>query len=76
MVEPAATPRLLDLLIRPEISVEFTIATDGSVGDIQVLPPAPRQWVPVITEAVEQWRYAPLAAPHRHRVQLVFKPVQ
>ena len=74
MVEPEMTPRLLDQLTRPEVAVEFTIRPDGSVSDVRVQPPVPRALVPVIAAAVEQWRFAPLPAPHSHRVQLVFKP--
>lgn len=74
MVEPEMTPRLLDQLSRPEVAVELTIRSDGSVSDVQVQPPVPRALVPVIAAAVEQWRFAPVPAPRRHRVQLVFKP--
>lgn len=73
MVEPEAPPRLLEQLTRPEVAVEFTIAADGTVADVQVQPPVPRALVPKIVEALEQWRYAPAAAPRRHRVQLVFR---
>jgi outer membrane biosynthesis protein TonB len=73
IVEPDIGPRLLELLSRSEVVVEFTIRADGSVTGVQVLPPVPRQWVPVVTAAVEQWRFAPLPASRRHRVQLVFK---
>ncbi len=73
MVEPEMTPRLQELLLRPDVAVEFTIQPDGRVSGVQVLPPVPRALVPVIAQAVEQWRYAPLPAPRLHRVQLVFK---
>ncbi|MBI5717358.1 MAG: energy transducer TonB [Burkholderiales bacterium] len=73
MVEPETTPRHLELLARPEVTVELTIRPDGSVSDVRVLPPVPRTLVPAITAAVEQWRYAPLPAPRPHRVVLVFK---
>lgn len=73
MVEPAVTPRLLDQLTRPEVTVEFTIQKDGSVSGVQVLPPVPRQLVQFVIEAVEQWRFAPLPAARQHRAQLVFK---
>ena len=73
MVEPEVGPRLLELLARPEVTVEFTILADGSVSGVRVLPPVARQMVAPITAAVEQWRYAPLAAPQQHRVQLIFK---
>lgn len=73
MVEPEAPPRLLEQLTRPEVAVEFTIAADGSVVDVEVQPPVPRALVPRIVEALGQWRYAPAAAPRRHRVQLVFR---
>ena len=73
IVEPDIGPRLLELLTRPEVAVEFTIRADGSVTGVRVLPPVPRQWVPPVTAAVEQWRFAPLPSQRLHRVQLVFK---
>ncbi|MBL8325771.1 MAG: hypothetical protein JNJ89_12535 [Rubrivivax sp.] len=73
MVEPEVGPRLIEQLARPEVSVQFVIQADGSVDAVQVLPPVPRQIVPLIVSAVEQWRYSPQPAPRPHRVQLVFK---
>ncbi|MBL8288575.1 MAG: energy transducer TonB [Rubrivivax sp.] len=73
LVQPEVPPRLLDQLAGAEVSVEFTIAADGRVSGISVLPPVPRPLVPLITAAIEQWRYAPLPAARPHRVQLVFK---
>ncbi|MCW5634983.1 MAG: hypothetical protein KIT17_16740 [Rubrivivax sp.] len=73
MVEPELPPRLLDQMVRPEVVVEMTIGTDGRVGDVEVMPPVPRQVVPIVRSAVQQWRYAPLPAPRRHRVQIVFR---
>ncbi|MBL8340546.1 MAG: hypothetical protein JNL30_03675 [Rubrivivax sp.] len=73
MVEPEIGPRLIEQLARPEVSVQFVIQPDGSVDAVQVLPPVPRQIVPLIVSAVEQWRFSPQPAPRPHRVQLVFK---
>lgn len=73
LVQPEIPQRLLDQLVRGEVTVEFVIGADGRVSGIAVLPPVPRPLVPLITAAVEQWRYAPLPAPRPHRVQLVFK---
>lgn len=73
MVEPEMTPRLQELLSRPEVAVEFTILPDGRVSGVHVVPPVHRALVPVIASAVEQWRYAPVPVPRPHRVQLVFK---
>lgn len=73
MVEPEVPPRLLDQLVQPEVTVEFTIAADGAVGAVAVLSRVPRQLEPILATALEQWRYEPSAAPRRHRVQLVFK---
>ena len=72
-VEPELAPRLRDLLPRPEVTVEFTIRIDGQVDDVQVLTPLPRQAAAPIAAALAQWRYAPLPAARRHRVELVFK---
>jgi hypothetical protein len=73
MVEPEVSPRLINQLSRPEVSVQLTILADGTVGAVQVLPPVPRQMVPPIVAAVEQWRFAPLPGPRQHRVRLVFR---
>lgn len=73
LVQPDVPQRLLDQLARAEVTVEFVIGSDGRVSSIAVLPPVPRPLVPLITAAVEQWRYAPLPAARPHRVQLVFK---
>lgn len=72
MVEPELTPRMLEMLSRPEVSVEFLIRPDGSVTDVRVLPPVPRLVVAPIVAAVEQWRFAPLLVSREHRVKLVF----
>lgn len=73
MVEPVVTPRLLEQLTRPDVTVEFIIQKDGRVSGVQVLPPVPRPLVQFVIEAVEQWRFAPLPEARPHRVQLVFK---
>lgn len=74
MVEPELNPRWLEQLLRPEVTVQFTIRADGAVEAVQVLPPVPRQMVAPILAAVEQWRFAPVPAPRPYRVQLVFRP--
>jgi len=73
MVEPELTPRLLEAMRRPEVVVDFTIRADGTVADVQVQPPATALLASAIAAAVEQWRFAPLPAPRKHRVELVFK---
>jgi len=73
MVEPELTPRLLEAMRRPEVVVDFTIRIDGTVADVQVQPPATALLASAIAAAVEQWRFAPLPAPRKHRVELVFK---
>lgn len=72
MVQPEVPQPLLEQLGRAEVTVEFVIAADGRVSGVSVLPPVPRPLVPLITAAIEQWRYAPAAAARPHRVQLVF----
>lgn len=74
MVEPEVSPRWIEQLTRSEVSVELLIRPDGSVTDVQVTHAIPRQMVGAIVTALEQWRFQPLAAARRHRVQLVFKP--
>lgn len=73
MVEPEIPQRVLDQAGGPrDVTVEFTIRADGSVADVALLPPASRLLLRFVSDALAQWRYAPLPEPRRMRVQLVF----
>ena len=72
MVEPVVPRRLLDRVRGAiEVVVTFIVNTDGSVGNVAVQSSTNRLVNPTVLEAVAQWRYAPLAAPREHAVQLV-----
>lgn len=72
MVEPEIPPRLLEQLPRNEVVVDMTIRRDGSVTDVNLLPPAPRTLSRYVVEALERWRFEPHPAERSHRVVLVF----
>jgi TonB family protein len=74
MVEPVVPRRLLDR-VRGEIEVvvAFTVNTDGSVANPSVQSSSNRLINPTVLEAVAQWRYAPVAVPREHAVQLVMR---
>jgi Gram-negative bacterial TonB protein C-terminal len=75
MVEVELPPQVLDQL-RPgqEVLVRFMVAADGSVSDVSVPAPAPRQLARFVQAAVSQWQFEPMAAARTHAVQLVFNP--
>jgi hypothetical protein len=76
MIEPAVPQHVLDQLTRREYGVNMTIRADGSVADVAVAPPAPRQLQRYVAEALERWKFEPLPADRSHRVVLVFNPVR
>jgi Gram-negative bacterial TonB protein C-terminal len=73
MVEPEVPQRLLDDLGRNAVvAVDMTIRPDGSVGDVGLVGVAPRGLQRLVAAAVEQWRFSPVGAARKHRVELVF----
>ncbi len=56
-----------------ELTVSLNIATDGSVSDVVVQSPVPRQLLRHVQTALTQWRFEPLPVARAHQVQLVFK---
>lgn len=73
MTPPDIPQRILDQVGRVgTVRAELTIRADGSVSEVNVLPPAPRALQRSIADALMQWRYEPLPAERRHRVELVF----
>jgi hypothetical protein len=55
-----------------ELTVSLNIATDGSVSDVVVQSPVPRQLLRHVQTALTQWRFEPLSVARAHQVQLVF----
>jgi Gram-negative bacterial TonB protein C-terminal len=73
MVEPSFPANVQDELARVrEVTVKFIIATDGTVSEVAVQQPAPRQLARHVQNAVAQWLFEPIPAAHAHSVQLVF----
>jgi TonB family protein len=73
MVEVEVPRNVLDLMSRgQEVMVKFTVAADGSVSDVNLQAPAPRQLARYVQAAVSQWQFEPMAAARSHAVQLVF----
>ncbi len=73
MVEPVIPARLREQLGGSyEVLADLTILPDGSVSDVALLPPTPRQLQRQVQAALQQWRFEPLPATRVHRVQLVY----
>ncbi|MCW5611506.1 MAG: TonB family protein [Rubrivivax sp.] len=73
MAPPDSQRRMLDQAGSiVEVAVELTIRADGSVAEVSVLTPAPRALQRSVVDALMQWRYEPLPAERKHRVELVF----
>lgn len=73
MVEPAVPSRVLEQNPRVgEVSADLSLRADGSVAEVVLLTQVPRAWRRYLIEALQQWRYEPMAAARTHRVQLVF----
>jgi hypothetical protein len=73
MVEPAVPSRVMDQGPHvTEVLADLSLRADGSVADVVLLTQVPRTWRRYLIEALQQWRYEALTAPHTHRVQLVF----
>jgi hypothetical protein len=72
-VDPVLPQTVLDQVgqVR-EVRVNLSINADGSVADVAVQQPVPRQIVRFVQAAVAQWQFEPLPAPRAHTVQLVF----
>jgi hypothetical protein len=73
MVEPTFPASVQDELSRVrEVTVKFNIAADGTVSEVVMQQPAPRQLARYVQSAVSQWLFEPLPAARSHSVQLVF----
>ena len=59
-IEPMYPPRALRAGIEGSVTVEFTIATDGSVKDIQIVQAEPANiFNQSVLQAVKRWKFAP-----------------
>jgi TonB family protein len=73
MVEVEVPPNVLELMRRgQEVMVKFNVAADGSVSDVNMQAPAPRQLARFVQAAVSQWQFEPMNEARAHAVQLVF----
>lgn len=73
VVEPEVPQRVLDEMGRnATIQVDLLLRTDGSVASVNLVTPAPRGLLRVLTPSLEQWKFAPLTAQRTHRVELLF----
>jgi hypothetical protein len=72
-VDPVLPQNVLDQVgqVR-EVRVSLNINVDGSVSDVVVQQPVPRQMVRYVQAAVAQWLFEPIPAARAHQVQLVF----
>lgn len=57
-----------------EVTADLTLAPDGTVSAVNLLPPVPRALVRPLTLALQQWVYAPVGGELVHRVRLVLQP--
>lgn len=75
MVEPDIPAALLYRLGNfDEVMVDASVRPDGTVSNIDMLPPAPRQLARYLIPALKQWRFEPASADSRIRLQLVVRP--
>jgi hypothetical protein len=73
IVQPELPDRLLEKLrSHPQVLVALSLQADGQVSKVQVLPPSPSGLDRYLSDALMQWRYAPLPGPRVVRVELNF----
>ena len=73
MVEPELPARVRSRLpSRLTLRVEMVVERDGQVSQVVLPGAADRQLAPLVLAAVRQWRYAPVAEPRAHSVDLQF----
>jgi hypothetical protein len=73
MVEPAIPAAIRSRIgVMREVTAELSLRADGSVSAVELGRDTPRAAVRYLTQAFEQWRFAPLPEARVHRVQLVF----
>lgn len=73
MVEPVIPPQVISRTgALREVTADLTLQPDGTVSAVALAGSTPRAVQRYLTQALSQWRFAPLAATRVHRVQLVF----
>ncbi|MBT9486130.1 MAG: hypothetical protein IV093_01190 [Rubrivivax sp.] len=73
MVEPVIPPQVISRTgALREVTADLTLQPDGTVSEVVLAASTPRAAQRYLTQALSQWRFAPLAAARVHRVQLVF----
>lgn len=73
MVEPVIPPQVISRTgALREVTADLTLQPDGTVSAVVLAVSTPRAVQRYLTQALSQWRFAPLAAARVHRVQLVF----
>lgn len=74
MVEPAVHAHQRQELARlGTVLADLSLRPDGSVADVQLVSAVPRALQRALDAALRDWRFAPLPAARRHRVELVFR---
>lgn len=74
MVEPVIPPQVISRTgALREVTADLTLQPDGTVSAVALAGSTPRAVQRYLTQALSQWRFAPLAATRVHRVQLVFE---
>lgn len=73
MVEPVIPPQVISRTgALREVTADLTLQPDGTVSAVVLAAATPRAAQRYLTQALSQWRFAPMAAVRVHRVQLVF----
>ncbi|OYU29535.1 MAG: hypothetical protein CFE41_01150 [Burkholderiales bacterium PBB2] len=73
MVEPEFPRQLQSTLRSGSVQVRFTVNPDGTVGRAEAIQTTHRRLSPAALEAVNQWRFEPIAKAREATVELVFR---
>ena len=73
MVEPEFPRQLQSTLRAGTVQVRFTVLPDGSVGRAEAIQTTHRRLNTAALEAVNQWRFEPIAKAREATVELVFR---
>jgi len=73
MVEPEFPRQLQSTLRSGTVQVRFTVLPDGSVGRAEAIQTTHRRLNTAALEAVNQWRFEPIAKAREATVELVFR---
>ncbi len=73
MVEPEFPRQLQSTLRSGSVQVRFTVNPDGTVGRSEAIQTSHRRLNPAALDAVNQWRFEPIAKAREATVELVFR---